>query len=141
MELIAHFRLSKQASIDLVFFCGVPIALALLSAVLGPYMAIVGATGAAAYVLALAVVPWWLTGLVTQGVSRTSSVSPLWLIAAIGAIAAGPFVSVYVYLVNAIAGGVWPALDAILPATSARPTLNRPPCPRGGRSFSGSPSS
>jgi len=40
MELVAHLRLSKQALIDLVFFCGVPVVLAMLSAVLGPYAAI-----------------------------------------------------------------------------------------------------
>jgi hypothetical protein len=34
MELVAYLRLSKQALIDLVFFCGVPIVLAMLSAVL-----------------------------------------------------------------------------------------------------------
>jgi MFS family permease len=93
MELVAHWRLSKQALIDLVFFCGVPIVLAMLSAVLGPYAAVMGAAGAAVYVLSLAIVPWWLTGLVTQWVSKTAGRSlPLWLIAAIGATAAGPFV-------------------------------------------------
>ena len=66
MELVAHWRLSKQALIDLVFFCCVPIVLAMLSAVLGPYAAIMGSAGAAVYVLTLAIVPWWLTGLATQ---------------------------------------------------------------------------
>ena len=65
MELVAHWRLSKQASIDLVFFCGVPIVLAMLSVVLGPYVAIMGGAGAAAYVISLAIVPWCLTGFVT----------------------------------------------------------------------------
>jgi hypothetical protein len=118
MELVAHLRLSKQALIDLVFFCGIPIVLAMLSAVLGPYTAVMGTAGAAVYVLSLAIVPWWLTGLVTQWVSKTASRKlPLWLIAAIGAVAAGPFVSLHVYAVNSIAGGIWPALDALLPAT------------------------
>lgn len=122
MELMAHLRLSKQALIDQVFFCGVPIVLAMLSAVLGPYTAVTGTAGAAVYVLSLAIVPWWLTGLVTQWVSnRVRRKLPLWLIAAIGAVAAGPFVSLHVYAVNSIAGGIWPALDALLPATfSAR---------------------
>jgi len=70
MELVAHRRLSKQALIDLVFFCGVPIVLAMLSAILGPYAAVMGAAGAAVYVLSLAIVPWWLTGLVTQGSAK-----------------------------------------------------------------------
>jgi hypothetical protein len=118
MELVAHLRLSKQALIDLVFFCGVPIVLAILSAVLGPYTAIMGGTGATVYVLSLAIVPWCLTGLVTQLVSkRTGRRLPLWLIAAIGAVVSGPFVSLYVYVVNSIAGDVWPALNALLPAT------------------------
>jgi hypothetical protein len=100
------------------FFCGVPIVLAMLSAVLGPYAAVMGAAGAAVYVLLLATVPWWLTGLVTQWVSKTAGRSlPLWLIAAIGAVAARPFVSLYVYVVNAIAGDIWPALSALAPAT------------------------
>ena len=118
MELVAHLRLSKQALIDLGFFCGVPIVLAMLSAVLGPYTAIMGGAGATVYVLSLAIVPWWLTGLVTQLVSkRAGRRLPLWLIAAIGAIASGPFVSLYVYVVNSIAGDIWPALGALLPAT------------------------
>jgi hypothetical protein len=118
MELVAHLRLSKQALIDLVFFCGVPIVLAMLSAVLGPYTALMGTAGAAVYVLSLATVPWWLTGLVTQLVSRkVRGERPLWLIAAIGALAAGPFISLYVYVVNSIAGDIWPALNAFLPAT------------------------
>jgi hypothetical protein len=118
MESVAHWRLSKQALIDLVFFCGVPIVLAMLSAVLGPYAAIMGAAGAAGYVLSLAIVPWWLTGLATQWVSRrVRRKRPLWLMAAIGAVAAGPLVSLYVYAVNSIAGDVWPALGALLPAT------------------------
>lgn len=108
-------RLSKQALIDLVFFCGIPIVLAMLSAVLGPYTTVMGTAGAAVYVLSLAIVPWWLTGLVTQWVSNNVRRKlPLWLIAAI---AAGPFVSLHVYAVNSIAGGIWPALDALLPAT------------------------
>jgi hypothetical protein len=68
--LVAHLRLSKQALIDVVFFCGVPVVLAMLSAVLGPYAAIMGGTGAAVYVLSLAIVPWCLTGLVTQLVAK-----------------------------------------------------------------------
>jgi len=118
MEFVAHWRLSKQALIDLVFFCGVPVVLAMLSAVLGPYAAVMGAAGAAVYVFSLAMVPWWLTGLATQWVcQRVRRKRPLWLIAAVGAVAAGPFVSLYVYVVNAIAADVWPALNAFLPAT------------------------
>ncbi|KRR03008.1 hypothetical protein CQ10_18510 [Bradyrhizobium valentinum] len=118
MEFVAHLRLSKQALIDLGFFCGVPIVLAMLSAVLGPYAAIMGGAGAAAYVLSLAIVPWWLTCLTTHLASkRIRRKLPLWLIAAIGAMAAGPFVSLYVYFVNSIAGDIWPALNASLPAT------------------------
>jgi hypothetical protein len=117
MELVAHWRRSRQALIDLVFFCGVPVVLAMLSAVLGPYAAIMGGGGAAVYVLSLAIVPWCLTGLVTQLVSRRAGRRlPLWLIAAIGAIAAGPFVSLYVYAANSIAADIWPALDALRPA-------------------------
>ena len=117
MELVAHLRLSKQALIDLAFFCGVPVVLAMLSAALGPYAAIMGAAGAAIYVLSLAMVPWWLTGLVTQLVSRAGRELPLWLIAAIGAMAAGPLVSLYAYLINSIAADIWPALGASLSAT------------------------
>jgi hypothetical protein len=118
MRFVAQLRLSKQAWIDLAFFGGVPVVLAMLSAVLGPYAAIMGGAGAAIYLLSLAVVPWWLTGLTTYLVSKKAGRRlPLWLIAAIGAVAAGPFVSLYVYLVNWIAGGIWPALNAFLPAT------------------------
>src|SRR5688500_8775634 len=108
MELVAHLRLSKQALIDLVFFCCVAFVLVMLYVVLEPYTALMGTAGAAVYVLSLAIVPWWLTGLVTQLVSRkVRGGRPLWLIAAIGALAAGPFISLYVYVVNSIAGDVW----------------------------------
>ena len=118
MELVSHWRLSKQALIDLGFFCGVPLVLAMLSAALGPYAAIMGGAGATVYVLSLAIVPWCLTGLATQLVSKTAGRRlPLWLVAAIGAIAAGPFVSLYVYGVNSIAADIWPALNALLPVT------------------------
>ena len=118
MELVAQLRLSKQAWIDLAFFAGVPIALAMLSAILGPYAAIMGGAGAAAYVLALSTVPWWLTGLATHlAGARTGHRLPVWLVAAIGAVAAGPLVSLHVYLVNSIAGDSWPALNALVPAT------------------------
>jgi hypothetical protein len=118
MELVAHWRLSKQVLIDLAFFCGVPIVLAMLSAALGPYAAIMGGAGAVVYVLSLAVVPWCLTGLVTQSVSKTTGRSlPLWLVAAVGAIASCPFVSLYAYGVHAIARDIWPALGTFLPAT------------------------
>ena len=119
MELVAHLRLSKQGWIDLAFFGGVPIVLAILSAVLGPYAAVMGGVGAAAYVLALALVPWWLTGIATHLVSARADRRrlPLWLIAAAGAVAAGPFVLLYVHAVNAVAADVWPALDALRPPT------------------------
>ena len=118
MELVAQVRMSKQARIDLAFFGGVPIVLATLSTLLGPYTAIMGGAGATAYVLALATAPWWLTGLATHLASAWAGRRlPVWLVAAIGAVAAGPVVSLYVYLVNSIAGDVWPGLNALLPAT------------------------
>ena len=105
MELVAHLRLSKQALIDLVFFCGVPIVLAVLSAVLGPHTAVMGTAGAAVYVLSLAIVTWWLTGLVTQWVSkRLRRKLPLCLTDAIGAVAAGPFVSLLAHRLSRRAG-------------------------------------
>ena len=118
MKFSAEVRLPKKALTDLTFFCGVPLVLAVLSAALGPYAAIMGRVGAAGYLLSLALVPWWLTGLATYLVSdRAGRSLPLWLVAAIGAVVAGPFVSLYVYLVNWIAGDIWPALTALLPAT------------------------
>ena len=118
MEFVAHLRLSKQALTDLAFFCGVPVVLAMLSVVLGPYREIMGGAGATFYVLSLAIVPWCMTGIATELASRSVRRKlPLWLMAAIGAMAAGPFVSLYVYFVNSIAAEIWPALNAGLPAT------------------------
>ena len=118
MELAAQLRLSKQAWIDLAFFGGVPMVLAMLSAILGPYAAVMGGIGAAVYVLALALVPWWLTGLTTYLVSKRAGRNlPVWLIEAIGVFAAGPLVSLYAYGVNSIAGDIWPTLNAVVPAT------------------------
>jgi hypothetical protein len=48
---------------------------------------------------------------------RAKGKLPLWLIAAIGAVVSGPFVSLYVYFVNSIASDIWPGLDALRPAT------------------------
>lgn len=57
-------------------------------------------------------------GLATHLASaRVGRRLPVWLVAAIGAVAAGPFVSLYVYLVNSFAGDVWPGLNTLLPAT------------------------
>jgi hypothetical protein len=119
MELVAQLRLSKQAWIDLAFFGGVPFMLAMLSAVLGPYATVMGGAGAAVYVVALALVPWWLTGLATHLVSARADRRrlPLWLIAAVGAVAAGPFVLLYVHAVNLVATDIWPALAALRPPT------------------------
>ena len=118
MELVVHLRLSKQAWIDLAFFGGVPVVLAMLSAALGPYAAFMGSAGAAVYVLALALVPWWVTGLATQLVGiKAGRRLPLWSTAAVGAVAAGPFVLLHVHVVNSVAADIWPALDALRPPT------------------------
>lgn len=142
MKFSTQVHLPKKALIDLAFFCGVPLVLAVLSAALGPYAAIMGRVGATGYLLLLALVPWWLTGLATYLVSHASGRRlPLWLIAAIGAVVAGPFVSLYVYLVNWIVGDIWPALNALVPATFSAAHLKSAALSEGRAIFSGSPSS
>ncbi|MGY3620151.1 hypothetical protein [Bradyrhizobium sp. USDA 10063] len=115
MRSIARSLPSQQALIDIGFFCGVPVVLAVLTAAVGPYAGRIGFFGAFAYVLSLSLIPWWLAGLTTQLASRVSGGRlPLWLTAAFGAIAAGPLVSIYALSVNWLAGGIWPDVAAIL---------------------------
>lgn len=114
MEMVTAFRLSKDAVIDIAFFCGVPLGLAALSVLLGPYVAIMGWMGASVYVVCLAVVPWWLTAIATYLIGRIAHRSlPLWLIAALGAIAAGPVVALYALLLKALLAGIWPGLNLL----------------------------
>jgi hypothetical protein len=115
MEMVAGFRLSKDAVIDIAFFCGVPLGLAALSVLLGPYAAILGWMGASVYVVCLAVVPWWLTAIATYligGVAHRKL--PFWLIAALGAIAAGPVVTLYALVLKTLLAGIWPGLNQLL---------------------------
>ena len=128
MELVAHRRLSKQALIDLVFFCGLPIVLAMLSAILGPYAVVMGAAGAGVYVLLLAIVPWWLTCLVTQRLIKTAGrILPL---------SGGhrcqqpPALRVAVRVCQFGRGDIWPALTPCCRRRSAR-HIKSAACPKG----------
>src|SRR5438445_2317503 len=134
MELVAHLRLSKQALIDLAFFCGVPIVLATLSAVLGPYAAVMGGAGATIYVLSLAIVLWCLTGHPIGEQKRRAKTAAL---ADCGHRCHRLVpVRVAVCICRQFDRGGHMARSG----RSARNILSPPPCPRGGPSFSGSPS-
>jgi hypothetical protein len=59
--------------------------------VVGPYAARIGYPGAFAYIAMLSFLPWWTAGFTTHFVSRWwGHRFPLWLVAALGALAAGP---------------------------------------------------
>lgn len=115
MEIVAVFRPSKHALVDVAFFCGVPLGLAALSVLLGPYVAILGWMGASVYVVCLAVVPWWLTAIATYLIGGLAHRKlPFWLIAALGAIAAGPVVTLYALVLKTLLAGIWPGLNQLL---------------------------
>ena len=112
MTLVQHWRLKADLQ-DISFFLGVPLLLCACMTAAGPYAAQIGAVSAFAYVAMLSFVPWWIAGLTTQFVHRRwSKKLPLWSIAAIGAVAAGPFVLAYACGVYALAETWWPALQS-----------------------------
>lgn len=113
MTLTSHIRLNTSLAQDGVFFLGVPLLLCVCMTIAGPYAAQVGPARAFTYVAMLSFVPWWMAGLTTHLVQRRRGKSwPLWLIAAAGALAAGPLVFAYAAAVHAIAEAWWPALPS-----------------------------
>jgi hypothetical protein len=81
--------------------------------VVGPYSTKIGYSGAFAYIAMLSFVPWWTAGLATHFVSRWwGQRFPLWLVAALGALAAGPAILVYASGVYVMAAAWWPSLPA-----------------------------
>ena len=112
MTLVHSWRLNTDRQ-DIVFFLGLPLLLCVCMTVAGPYAAQVGAAGAFAYVAMLSFVPWWIAGLTTWLVRRLSDDRlPLWAVAAIGAVAAGPLVFAYAGIVYTLAEAWWPALQS-----------------------------
>ena len=96
---------------DVCFFIGVPFLLCACMTVAGPYAAQIGYAGAFAYVAMLSFIPWWMAGLATHFVHRWwGHRLPLWLIAALGALAAGPLVLVYAGGTYVMAEAWWPAM-------------------------------
>ncbi|MBA4033621.1 MAG: hypothetical protein C0480_03310 [Bradyrhizobium sp.] len=81
--------------------------------VVGPYAAKIGYSGAFAYIAMLSFVPWWIAGLATHVVSHGwGHRFPLWLVAALGALAAGPLILIYASGVYLIAAAWWPSLPS-----------------------------
>lgn len=111
MQLAVSWNFRSSVVRDAGFFVGVPLLLCGCMTVAGPYAAKVGYLGAFAYVAMLSFVPWWIAGLTTHLVCRWWGRSlPLWLVAAFGALAAGPVVLAYASGLYAIAGAFWPSL-------------------------------
>jgi len=91
MQLAVSRRLRSSVVHDISFFVGVPLLLSGCMAVAGPYAAKIGYAGAFTYIAMLSFVPWWIAGLTTHIVRRWwGHRLPLWLVAAVGALAAGP---------------------------------------------------
>jgi hypothetical protein len=112
MTLVQQWRLKADLQ-DIAFFLGVPLLLCVCMTIAGPYAAQIGAVSAFAYVAMLSFVPWWIAGLTTHLARRCcGDMLPLWSIAAIGAVAAGPLVLAYACGVYAIAEAWWPALQS-----------------------------
>jgi hypothetical protein len=111
MQLAISRHLRSSIAQDIGFFVGVPLLLSGCMAVAGPYAAKIGYAGAFTYIAMLSFVPWWIAGLTTHVVRRWwGHRLPLWLVAALGALAAGPAVLAYANGVYVIAEASWPSL-------------------------------
>ncbi len=96
---------------DVCFFVGIPLLLCACMTVAGPYAAQIGYAGAFTYVAMLSFIPWWIAGLATHFVHRWwGRRLPLWLVAALGALAAGPLVLVYAGGAYVMTEAWWPAM-------------------------------
>jgi hypothetical protein len=114
MQLAVSRNFRKSVVQDVGFFVGAPLLLCCCMTVAGPYAAKVGYAGAFAYVAMLSFVPWWIAGLTTHLVRRWwGHRFPLWLIAALGALAAGPFVFAYASGIYLAAEILWPSIRSI----------------------------
>jgi hypothetical protein len=113
MQLAISRNFRNSVVQDAGFFIGVPFLLCACMTVAGPYAAKVGYPGAFAYVAMLSFIPWWIAGLTTHVVDRWwGHRLPLWLIAALGALGAGPLVFAYASGVYVVAETWWPSLPS-----------------------------
>jgi hypothetical protein len=113
MQLTASWHSRSSLVQDVCFFVGIPFLLCVCMTVAGPYAARIGYAGAFIYVAMLSFIPWWIAGLATHFIHRWCGHRlPLWLIAALGALAAGPLVLAYASAVYAIAEAWWPSMPS-----------------------------
>ena len=113
MQKLAHIELSNAVYIVLTgsgkkdlrgvaFFVLVPLVLAAMSATTSVYSRELGLGWALLYVGLLSLIPWWIgegtTRAVWFGARRLQP--PLWVICALGALAAGVFVGPYAWLIG-----------------------------------------
>ena len=113
MEFAASWHSRSSLVQDVCFFVGIPFLLCGCMTVAGPYASRIGYGGAFIYVAMLSFVPWWIAGLATHLIRRWSGHRlPLWLVAALGALAAGPLVLVYASAIYAIAEAWWPSMQS-----------------------------
>lgn len=111
MEFAVSWRSRSSLVQDVCFFVGIPLLLCACRTVAGPYTAQIGYAGAFTYVAMLSFIPWWIAGLAIHFVHRWwGRRLPLWLVAALGALAAGPLVLVYAGGTYVIAEVWWPAM-------------------------------
>lgn len=113
MQLAVSSSFRSSVVLDVSFFIGVPLLLCGCMTLAGPYAAKIGYAGAFAYIAMLSFVPWWIAGLTTHVVFRWwGHRLPLWLVAALGALAAGPLVLAHAGGVYALAAAWWPSLPS-----------------------------
>ena len=113
MPFVVSWNFKSSAAQDVGFFIGVPLLLCVCMTIAGPYAAQIGYAGAFTYVAMLSFVPWWIAGLATHVVGRCwGHRLPLWLIAALGALCAGPLVLGYACGVYWVAEAWWPSLPS-----------------------------
>ena len=113
MQIATRWVLGGSITKDAGFFVGVPFLLCCCMTVAGPYAGKLGYTGAFVFIALFSFVPWWIAGIATHFVYRWyGNRLPLWLVAALGALIAGPAVLLYASAVYSIAGGSLPSLPA-----------------------------
>jgi len=113
MQLAVSSRFRSSVVLDAGFFIGIPLLLCSCMTIAGPYAAKIGYASAFAYIALLSFVPWWIAGLTTHVIFRWwGHRLPLWLVAALGALAAGPLVLAYASGVYMIAAAWWPLLPS-----------------------------
>ena len=113
MQIAVRWVLGSSLIKDVSFFVGVPFLLCCCMTMAGPYAGKLGYSDAFAFIALFSFVPWWIAGIATHFVYQWfGNRLPLWLVAGLGALIAGPAVLMYANAVYSITSGSMPYLPA-----------------------------